>query len=113
LIDHPDVDCVTVASTPIQAVVSVLMACGGGVYCTCADGSRHRICQAKTVRGVLVVHSLDTGHWLQPVSIDKNGRGALMTADVIGTLSRPCIMYSRRWGLLFLFLVQKSEVVKI
>ncbi|HEX4204235.1 MAG TPA: hypothetical protein VHZ51_08580 [Ktedonobacteraceae bacterium] len=53
-----------------KAIDTNLFGRGGGVYCICADGSRHRICQAKTVRGLLVVRSL-SGKWLQPVSIDK------------------------------------------
>lgn len=40
-----------------------------GVYCRLADGSVHRVNRARTVRGVLQVHSLDTGHWVIPVAV--------------------------------------------
>ncbi len=44
---------------------------GGGVYCALADGTLHRIIRAKTVRGQLVVHRLNDGHWVYPATVYK------------------------------------------
>jgi hypothetical protein len=44
---------------------------GPGVYCTLADKTIHRIVQAKTVRGQLVAHRLNDGHWVYPVAVYK------------------------------------------
>ncbi|GCE31523.1 hypothetical protein KDA_70070 [Dictyobacter alpinus] len=45
---------------------------GGGVYCSLQGSeSFHRITQAKSVRGQLVVRRLHDGHWVYPVAVYK------------------------------------------